>query len=534
MSNVLIPSSTINLMAQAVGYGSLPQRVLTEPWQLPRGSYVRSRVAGRILSPRPDVETDTNGALAYYRHNHSQMDYKVRICVKGMSWPFKYELVTAPAGATIGSELTRTLDPATGLTVHTWNDDYAIVKWLNPTAGTHTFTVRVTDQEGLTEEVTWTTTQDDSKFVFVDSVNGNDTNSGAIASPLATVHTGVWKLDDNDTTFVGRQLVFRAGTYPIYATAPNTSPVMDNTKKPITWRAFDGEVATMDTTQGHFRDTNGTGLYDISFIGLRLSGSRSDLNNNRMFNLLRPVHRGLFWGMSFANTTVGNVGTDNPCSIGFYDNNATPHLDLAVVDCTLESTAKTQLHVTFSTRYFLSENNVIDNPNLPLSNGAAAINLKDDTSEATVRHNRVTGTYVLAGLIVPNQNSVGAGRISNQEVCYNTVVVTMTGDGGVALHVNQAASTPNAENLNIYRNTVVSTVGAALGFYSYPDSDPAIVGANLLCQDATTSNGTRGVHYYEFNPMNVMLDAIDFDVMGKLTGTARTTHLGTMGAEVAA
>jgi len=506
------------------GFTTIPPLPPSGDWQLPAANYITSKLAGRIISPRPDVETDANSKLAYYRYNHSEMDYKVRICVKGMAWPFQYSIITAPAGTTIGAELDRAVDGATGKTVHTWGADYAVVTWTSPTAGTETFTIRVTDQEGTTLDITWTTTQDDTKFVFVDSVGGSDAAAGTFAAPLETFQNGLWEGSDTANTFVGKQAVFRAGNYPIWTTAIPSSPILDLTYKPIVYRSFNDEAVTFGTDTGHFRTSGGSAL-DASFIGILCDGSRTDIANNRIFNMQSINGRHVFWGVDFDNMDVGTSGADNPTCIGFYDN-ATKREDVAIVDCSISSTVNMQLSVTFSVDGCLVENNTLDGVVIASSNGGYGIHPKDDTSNLTVRANTVIGSVYQGCVEVSNQNTAGQPQIQYQEVCWNTLKNT----DERTLKWNASSTTPDGLDSYDYRNTVISTTDTAFRFSEYSTPTPVNLSADAYYGFLGFSQGTN---YTDVAPLAQAFIVTDFDVNAKLTGTARTTYLGTKGAEVA-
>jgi len=85
-------------------------------WTIPMGQRVGQKLALYPLYPRPDAETSPD---AYHRRAHTQIRYRVVIGVQGGEWPFRYELVDAPAGAAfLQSELVRSTDAATGGVLH--------------------------------------------------------------------------------------------------------------------------------------------------------------------------------------------------------------------------------------------------------------------------------------------------------------------------------------------------------------------------------------------------------------------------------
>lgn len=509
-----------------LGGGVFGTSPTSDLWMLPAANFIPAKLTGRVISPRPDVETDTNNKLAYYRYNHSEMDYKVRINVEGLAYPLKFELITSPAGATIGSELVRSIDPATGKTLHSRFQQYGIVKWLNPTAGTETFTARITDQDGTTLDISWTTTQDDTKFAFVGSVGGNtpnDANDGTFENPLETFVAGLWKSSDSDNTFVGKQAVFAEGTYPIHSGTAPSSPILNSVFKPIVYRAFNDEAVTFGTDTGHWR-TGGGSSEDLAVIDIECDGSRTDLANNRIFNMQNTFGRNVFWGVSFKNITIGTSGTDNPCCIGYFSN-VTKRNDLVCVDCSIDSTVKVQLFLTFASNGVLVENNSGENLNIPASNGAHVIQIKDDTDNVTVRANNFSG-FVADGVIeMSNQNTGGQPIIENQEVCWNIVSST---SNNPPIQWNTEIGSPDAVNTHDYKNSVIGDDPFAYRFLGNVSPTPVKISANGY---VGTYDGTN---FTDVSPVPVSLSASDFDAGDLLTGSARSTHLGLIGGEVAA
>ncbi|MFK7991300.1 MAG: hypothetical protein AB8I08_35115, partial [Sandaracinaceae bacterium] len=276
-------------------------------WQIPVSRRVGSKLAMYPLYPRPDAETSAD---AYHRRAHPSVPYRVRVGVQGGEWPFLYELVEGPAGAAfIAAELARETDAATGQVLHSTPAGYGVIDW-TPTPGTHDFRVRVTDQDGATVEFTWQVVTDESAFVFIDADEGDDGATGAFDDPLRTFAAGLWRNDDADSSFAGRVAVFRAGAYSVFASAEGTSPVLDPSRKPIALVGYPEEEVQMDLSEGHFRTTS-PGFDDGYVGGIDFSGARTDLANNRLFNITNDSDRVTFWDVGFDATSIGTNGSDN-------------------------------------------------------------------------------------------------------------------------------------------------------------------------------------------------------------------------------
>lgn len=518
-------SPSVNLTGQSItsGQGTVSNG---QAWQLPTDNYVIQKLPGRFISPRPDSETDLNSDRAYYRKNHSQVEYRVRLCVKGMSWPLKYDIITAPAGTTIVGELARSIDGATGKILHTWPTGYATITCpaANMSTGTSSFTCQATGQDGNTLQISWTSDRDDTAFVFIDETNGNDANAGTFASPLESFYAGLWKSSQSDSTFAGKRAVFRTGTYVVGSSGTNNT--INTSVKPATYMAFPGEEVIFDTSGSHFFG-NGTTQEDLSVIDIICDGSRV-VTNPRVWNIDSQTARHLFWGVSFRNTATGTSGTDNPCCIGHFDN-SNYRTDIAIVDCVAESTVDCSLWVGFACDGVLIEGNSVTDVNMPASNGSYGINAKDDLLNLTVRANFVKGTIAEYGIDVKNQTHLGCG---NQEVCWNTVVFTGNQNVDAAIAWNTSSTTPDGTNTHDFRNSAVAvTLGRGYRMSGATPPVPVTMIGNCI---AGASADIFGTNYTEGSPGNALLDVSDFDSDGKLTGSARSTYLGFRGAEVAA
>ncbi|MGH1347773.1 MAG: hypothetical protein ACRBN8_39835 [Nannocystales bacterium] len=491
-------------------------------WQLPESHRVGPILDMYPLYPRPDAEVPSS---AYHRVAHPQLQYRVPIGVQGGEWPFQYALLSGPEGASfVASELTRRLDPPTGMLVHERTPGYGVLEW-TPTAGTHTFEVRVTDQSGDSADFSWEVVTDESAFVFVDAADGDDDATGSFEDPLRTFAGGLWGNDDGDESFAGRVAVFREGEYEIFAAEPNTSPVLDWERKPSAFVGFPGESTVFDVSEGHFR-SGGRGSHDDLFVsGIDFVGSRSDLGNNRIFNITARSSRMTFWELSFDQSSVGTIGTDNPGCIALMSDGLW-HENLFVSDSTLGSEGGMQLVVTFDTNFALFERNTADRVDLAGSNGSMFLRAKDDTSNVTIRDNRFVGSVIDRAISVSNQNTVDSPP-ENQEVCWNTVVLD-GGDAGIS--VNQSSSSPDGVNTHVYRNSVVSE-RRAIRFNGAVDPVPTLLQGNAYFGE---EDGVFGSNFVPGDVRDVELGRDDFSNDAALVGEARATHGGVRGAEVMA
>jgi hypothetical protein len=475
--------------------------------------------------PRPDAETRTTSR---HRKAHTGMIYRLPIGVRAGLWPYRYQIISGPAGAVIGEELTRSVDSLTGKTLHTIGEDYGVITWDSSSAtdgDPFSFTVRVTDQIGVSTDLVWSGQVDNAAFVFVDSVSGSDANAGTQAAPLQTFANGLWKNNDSDATYAGKIAVC-SGTMNINAGTLDTNPVLDHLVKPV---AFIGNGAcTFNTSRGHFR-TN-SALDDPFFMGVNINGSRTDLADNRLFFFTNTISRPAFFECTFDNITAGTVRTDNPGCIVFYG--ATPaHNDIFISKCGIGDTCASQLVSTFNSEKALWERNYGLNLNITADNGGWALYAKDDTSDITIRANTFVGYAKTAVIGFGNQTDPSA-LIYRQECCYNTVVFNHPLDEPAAISWNGASTTPDGQDTHDYRNSIVSSQNAYRVLRSDTFAyDPRGFGSVWFA--ARSAGNSMFVKTDAAAPSGVALAATDFNASGKLIGSARTNHLGVSGAELA-
>jgi len=216
-----LPASTsvsIRVIAYNDTYESAPVSVTdmtkeAQDWQLPAGHFHPSEIPIEIIGPRPDNERTFRSR---YNWAHPGMQYAVPIAVLGGSYPHYYEIVAVDgpaslASATIGGQR----QYGVGVEWYETQDweDYGTLRW-TPAAEDEgqdfEFTIRVTGQDGLSAEVTFSGQVNSAQFVFVDS-NGAPGGDGTVGSPFLDFDD-LWT-DNTDTRFDGKIIVFREGIY---------------------------------------------------------------------------------------------------------------------------------------------------------------------------------------------------------------------------------------------------------------------------------------------------------------------------------
>ena len=162
------------------------------------------------------------------------------------------------------------------------------------------------------------------------------------------------------------------------------------------------------------------------------------------------------------------------------------------------------------------------------SNGNNFLFVKDDSSYATVRSNVISGTMNGNAIGILNQNTL-TPRITDQECCYNRIAYTGDQNVDSAIGWNGWAGRSGV-NTHDYRNSVVSTSRAFRELSGYEGDEPVNYMASVYYE---ATEGHTLVAVDSEAAASVELSLASFDSVAKLIGSARATHLGKLGAEIA-
>lgn len=514
-----------------------PER--TAPWMLGEGRFVEGPLRMGLNFPRPDGETSEN---AWHRWAHPDMPYEVPVLVQFGSWPYKYTLLEGPDGMTIGEEMDRSMDPETGLEVHAPGENYGVITWPEParSPGSHRVRVLVRDQMLDSLVVEWTVTVSPEPFVFIDSNAGDDSAAGTIDSPIKTFRR-LWQAESQVSDFGGKVAVFREGSYHVIATDEKPSPAIEWVARPVALVGFSGEEVELRCDDGHF-GTSGNPR-DLSVVGINFRGSRSDLKNNRIFNITNIVDRTLFWRLSFDDVTAGTDWDDNPACIFLGGVAPRKRSNVAIVGCGIGSNCAVQLVVTFTSDMVLMERNVCADADIgdenDRHNGGSFLSAKDTSSNLCIRANVAIGKAPFAMLGVPNQIVPGLAPCENQEMCYNiSINSSIHSRQGYASQWNHQTTSENSVNSHEYRNLIVKASDGYVSIYRQSDlgGDPVIAYRNLYSRhDGIEEYEGTGVVMETGENKNEWVPFADVDaIAGELKGDSRADYLGLLGATIAA
>lgn len=512
------------------GFTTMPEE--RPSWQLPSGYFIPAKMAmtmERVVFPRPDAET---AAMAFHRNAYPGILYEIPICIQGGAYPFRFQLTGGPAGMSIGEVIT--------------DSHYGIVRWTPAATGNYSATVRVTDQEGASVDITWSINVNTDWVRFV-SPSGNDsTGNGSLAAPWRTLaHAG-------GQVTGGRALCLRAGTHALTGGGQQLSA--------SGYRSLFGYPGEMPRIDMGSCTGNGAlwwiGTSDTFVSGIEFFQSPT-VSTPRIFATLDAHSRIVQYNNMFDPNGGGALGDADNNSFLFLGAGASQRSYVAQVFNTFH-----KLHYIntngwgnfdiYRTRYFLVEGNTYGTPAVDGTDSGVTWVKGANNEDGTIRRNRCANPW--PGAIIELYMGLDGGEYPgprNIEVCYNTLI-SRTDVRSVAISVGRASQTGQARTgIWSYRNTirgdlVIHSRSWPLEFTSESD---------VIVSNASYSGQTHKVVMFDANaPANVWFNpanrtAITLSVLGtechgntsagildanyRLQATYRANWLGRRGAEIA-
>ncbi|MDO5972349.1 T9SS type A sorting domain-containing protein [Flavivirga aquimarina] len=478
-----------------------------QDWKLSDGYFIPAKMPMHLVYPQPDNITQTHSR---HRWAHSNMEYEIPIGVQGGAWPFKYEIVQGPTGATIGEIY--------------GSENYGNISWLAPNSGVYHFEIKITDQEYNTVTAEWDVTIDDSKFVFIqDGYTG--TKVGTISQPLEDIEDW-YKNDRNDATYHNKIIVFRAGNYLVKGdSSANDNLRLDANTKTPSLIGYPDEIPVLDCSSAKIFTDNGS-LKDVFVAGIKWIDGRQDVNNAHFWWATGDVSRSTWWKNHFHNLGPGIVGTDNTLAVfvsatGSYKENIL-----------YKENNHTEIHnqgnnggffEAYWSDYVLVEQNIASD-----SGVASGWFLKGTRSFTTVRANvainNVSGCLIKVGYGA----EVGSSAPHDHEVCYNHIKVSETqGNSELFLFASSNYYENTTYNSYVYRNTFVG----GSSWIRFKGNENYTIDGNVIISGLqsrwNTTIMTTGI--------SDLTGSINDDIVddnGLLTGDFRTDHLGIRGHEI--
>lgn len=458
-------------------------------WILPSANKVSTPAVFNpvIVHPRPDLETSTDSR---HRKAYDGLLYQVPVSVFGGTKPYKYELTanTTATGATIGETFTTSGDELVA------DANYGVVSWTPSGSGTSTIEVLVTDQESRTATVSWDVTVGTATadFVFV-STTGSDTNDGSIGSPVT-----ISDLDSGD--HAGKIAIFRAGTHTLdwETLATGTTP-----------RAFIGypsESVTIDCSSNRFALNSQT---DIFFGDLICDGNPAAITKQFTINGPSTARHCYF------RVTNQNMTARADSNGGAYDLLGAASQYMAFVRPVMTGQMGAYM-TTYGADYVTIEHLTSPSCTIDQSTGGnqGTIYFKYNTTNVSVFNadfGGATGSVLGASVAIGSNSTSDA--VENIEVCYSR----LRGD------IKDFVTTGTyGENMYYYRNNIEDD------YLTFNPSNSGI-STNVI---GNVLGGTVAVDGWATITDNSESN-LDLSATLDLSGTTRTTYLGTRGAEVA-
>ncbi len=412
--------------------------------------FIPAKMPMSLIYPRPDGETPSH---ARHRNFHSQMTYEIPIGIQGGAWPFKYEILSSPAGATIGQ--------------YYGSENYGVISWTpSGQTGSQSFSVRVTDCDGDTFVVDWTSLGNDSAFVFVQKGYAG-TKVGTITQPLEDIKDWYFN-SDTDNTYLNKIIVFREGIYTatgnINATPTQADPtnvVLNSNYKTPSIVGFPGEVAEWDMSLAKLRDVSNTN--DIFIQGITFKNGWTGANNTQFVYFTGESNRITFHRCKFKNMTQGLVGDDNTNPV-FIAATTNAKNFFYMSDCEFDGIQTEGFNGGYVDIYRMS-NICIERNTAKNCATYAGFWMKGTIAFVTLRANTAVDNISGRCFELGYGLEVGAGVTPHDhEVCWNN----FRSATGVCMVVNAPNNASAHYNTFIYRN--------------------AIQGSTGVCRNATTDN----------------------------------------------
>ena len=488
-----------------------------------RGHWIPRKFDAVIVHPRPTAET-----AVYEQHKNAYpgIAWSTRVLVFGGAYPFRFELVTAPAGMTIGATLIASgdvlVEPA----------NYGKLEWANPTTGDHTITVRVYDQDygrGVSPssyvEVTWTLTVGTTNWVFIDPVTGNNANAGTLAAPFADTTPFI-----TGSTYANKCVMLRAGTMTLVGMGGGNYTA--NASAPKVFVGYPGETAQIYFTSGYFNPSvAGFCLYNLS-----LEHSTTMWATNQWVVAQYQGERTLISENEFLHYEMGTSGTNN-AAVVFNDFQTTHRQYQGYAYNTFTGQTGSGFHLGGVKNCVVHGNRWYDITAWVATTACGGVIFcKYVADGVSIRQNNVwenVGDAIIGnkGIIgIKGSNATipsapyGCARV---EIAYNTLytVTTNTRQGAITEYDSNVNDGP-LDSYYAYRNSIGTRhnceVNAAIAITNSKREYNVLTGGNAfetnrpeIINDGNLESGT----YLNVSTM-------------KLTGASRASYLGTHGAEI--
>lgn len=491
----------------------------------PSGHWVQSNLALTILAPNASA-TSTNR----YQKHYPGIALTMPAIVYGGAWPYVYSLSGQPSGMTIGTVYGST--------------NYGNITWNNPTAGSYTITMTVTDQTFATTSVTWTLVVSTSNWIFVDAVNGNasanngGTGTGTQGNPFKTMNdwyagtSGSGSGTRFDTTYINYGVIYQSGSYLMDACFVDSNGAVEMGDKPKVHLAAPGASVNFDPHNSGSKATLFFGAVANVYFGNINFTDVANMGLSGLNNSVRIASGSTDCGMfqcTWATPSTPAVTSSNPAFFMCEDNHPSIGQRIFMSQCTTQGTNGYDIFLSYYTQYTCLLDNQIQGVNTDI-----AFYMKLGTNDTcTIRGN--TGLAANSGVLTRLDNYNG---VTNFDVSWNNYASSGSGiyygPNGGGTGISGGASYRNT--WQVFGQTIdggaatipVSNLAVANDVVVYSDSSANAHGYILIPSGASLTSATFIGE--ECVGLNLACVAA---ATGNLTGTYRTNYLGLRGHEVA-
>lgn len=469
-----------------------------------------ARFALEVIAPRAGLTS----ANRWYAQPIA-VPFDEYVSVFGGSFPYTFSFTTAPSGLTVDANTGR-------------------VQWTNPTAGTHSIVLQVTDTRGTSVTVSWSMLVSDTNWLFFDAVNGLDANAGTKASPKRTMG-GWYGAAKATSTYAGYKCMYRTGTYlsndcaikEAGSEGVGSRIPMTSGAKPKVHVAWPGDSVTINVAGGNFI------VYSDSAGNVHWSGFRiTNIGSTSAYHFLEWEPGG------------GNDYAVQRCTFALPTSTTTSGVNASFVMCrnnvvcsrisfthnVIEGTLNHDIFLGYDTNKGVFSDNTISN------NRWHGCYLKINNSNWSIRNNTgLTGNIDSAASGTTDADGIatfdGYETTNNVEVCWNNWKSTGRGlsyDRTPAVTITNIYSYRNTWQIKSHQvwNMTVNPLSVRNDVVQYTDALANSHGYRLV-NDAAPPSVTGTYTGEECVGRGVTI----VDANGLLTGTYRTNYLGLRGHE---
>lgn len=443
--------------------GSSADQNPTPDWQLAPGHF-EGYFSPTIVHPRPDSET-----TQYERHrvNFPGQPYRTMVAVHGGASPFKFTLIDAPTGMSIGQTLS---DDGTRLIR---GSNYAIVHSSALAAGNYNPIVRVEDQNGVVRTVTWNIV--------------SDYNWNVLDTDAATNGNGTWDSPYNQLSSIsnGKPTLVLADIN----WEDKVEPIDQMSK---TWVAAAGYTPIM--YQAASSVGNNPGMKGLWFSGFTFK-IPSEYNYVNQYFRFEGVSRCVFFENTFdcddepyeIHSETENVSIimwadqslpENSTENGWYN---------VIYKNKFINIQDRDLLLGYSMRFSLCEQNEVENYQTGEHDFGHGFYFKINCSDITFRGNYTVGDQC-TGKLLRVDAYTGLFNMDRYDISYNSVRYYGEDESGLS-YCHEFH--PAGDNRRAYRNTSWSANSAGFYLRGMGPDDLVRLNANVFISGGTNTNGVQ-------------------------------------------